>query len=481
MNHPTQPNGYISMYVLVFSAVSLIILSGLVIWADTTVRAVFRDSDKAQSFMLAESGIEYYRWHLAHAQKDYRDGKTTSGPYVHTVTDKDGNALGSFSLTITPPDTGSTVVTIQSTGTLASNSSAQKIIEAKMAIPSFAKYSAIVGDFVRFGEGTEIFGAVHSNYGVRVDGIAHNLVTSSIEEYNDPDHSGGNEFGVHTHTAPVDPAPPTAVPSRPDVFMAGRQFPVAPIDFVGVTQDLANIKASAQADGFYRSSTAKNEEGYHVVLKTNDTFDLYKVNATLKTPNGCTDVQGQQDWGTWTISTQTLLGNYPFPHNGLLFFEDDVWVDGTINTARLTIGAARFPETPSNHAHIIINNDVRYTNYNGQDILSFIAQGNISVGLQSEDDLRIDGALVAENGRVGRYYYRNASGSQQRCSPYHARQTITMYGMIASQERYGFAYTDGTGYQNRIIIFDPNLLYSPPPSFPLTADYYTPIFWNESQ
>jgi hypothetical protein len=263
--------------------------------------------------------------------------------------------------------------------------------------------------------------------------------------------------------------------------MAGRQFPVAPIDFVGVTQDLANIKASAQADGFYRSSTAKNEEGYHVVLKTNDTFDLYKVNATLKTPNGCTDVQGQQDWGTWTISTQTLLGNYPFPHNGLLFFEDDVWVDGTINTARLTIGAARFPETPSNHAHIIINNDVRYTNYNGQDILSFIAQGNISVGLQSEDDLRIDGALVAENGRVGRYYYRNASGSQQRCSPYHARQTITMYGMIASQERYGFAYTDGTGYQNRIIIFDPNLLYSPPPSFPLTADYYTPIFWNESQ
>jgi hypothetical protein len=56
-----------------------------------------------------------------------------------------------------------------------------------------------------------------------------------------------------------------------------------------------------------------------------------------------------------------------------------------------------------------------------------------------------------------------------------------MYGMIASQERYGFAYTDGTGYQNRIIIFDPNLLYSPPPSFPLTADYYTPIFWNESQ
>jgi hypothetical protein len=481
MTHHHSNKGYISMYVLVFSAVSLIILSGLALWADTTVRAVFRDTDKAQAFMLAESGIEYYRWHLAHAQKDYQDGTGQAGPYIHQVTDKDGNTLGSFSLVITPPNVGSTLVTLQSTGSLVANPTQLKIIEARMAIPSFAKYSAVVGDFVRFGEGTEIFGSVHSNYGVRVDGVAHNLVTSSVAEDNDPDHSGGAEFGVHTHTAPVDPNPPAAVPSRPDVFMAGRQFPVAPIDFVGVTQDLANIKASAQADGFYRASSGQSNNGYHVVLKTDDTFDLYRVTALLKTPSGCTDVQGQQGWGTWTISTQTLLGNYAFPHNGLLFFEDDVWVDGMVNTARLTIAAARFPENPSKNAHIIINNDMRYTNYDGQDIVSFVAQGNITVGLQSEDDIRIDGALVAQNGRVGRHYYREPSGNQTRCGPYHIRNTITMYGMIASRERYGFAYTDGTGYTNRVIIYDPNLLYSPPPSFPLTADYYTPIFWNESQ
>jgi hypothetical protein len=53
--------------------------------------------------------------------------------------------------------------------------------------------------------------------------------------------------------------------------------------------------------------------------------------------------------------------------------------------------------------------------------------------------------------------------------------------MLASDLRYGWAYTDGTGYTNRVIIYDANLLYGPPPSFPLTASYYTPIFWNEKK
>jgi len=51
--------------------------------------------------------------------------------------------------------------------------------------------------------------------------------------------------------------------------------------------------------------------------------------------------------------------------------------------------------------------------------------------------------------------------------------------MLGSSQRYGFAYTDGTGYITRSLIYDANLLYGPPPSFPLTADAYTPISWDE--
>lgn len=479
MNPGNSQRGAITLYVLIFSTVAVILLSGFVIWADFNLRAVFREYDAAQAFMISEAGIEYYRWHLSHDRTDFTDGTEQSGPYIHEFRDKDGLLIGSFSLDITAPATGSTVVSIESTGAALANPNIQKIIEARMAIPSFAKYSAIVNEYVRFGEGTEIFGPIHSNSGVRIDGLAHNLITSAVAEHNDPDHSGGTEFGVHTHKAPVDPAPPAAVPLRTDVFMAGREFPVAPIDFIGLTQDLAHIKASAQADGFYRDDSG--DDGYHVVLKTNDTFDLYRVTKILNPPNGCIDVLGQQDWGTWTIQTQTLLGNYPFPANGLIFLEDDAWVDGTISTARITIAAGRFPENPSNAAHITINRDLNYATYDGQNILSLVAQGNIGVGMDSEDDLRIDGALVAQSGRVGRHYYRPPSGNQQRCNPYHTRQTVTLFGMIASAERYGFAYTDGTGYQNRIIIFDPHLMFNPPPSFPLISEFYSPIFWSERQ
>ncbi len=75
--------------------------------------------------------------------------------------------------------------------------------------------------------------------------------------------------------------------------------------------------------------------------------------------------------------------------------------------------------------------------------------------------------------KVGRYYYSGGS-----CA-YKNRSLISLYGMIASYARYGFAYTDGTGYANRSITYDGNLLYSPPPNFPLTASQYEIFSWQE--
>jgi len=91
----------------------------------------------------------------------------------------------------------------------------------------------------------------------------------------------------------------------------------------------------------------------------------------------------------------------------------------------------------------------------------------------SADVLRIDAALIAQNGRAGRYYYGSSCGAA------YIRNTLTLYGMIASSQRYGFAYTNGTGYITRNIIYDNNFLYSPPPSFPLTSNEYQVISWQE--
>jgi hypothetical protein len=324
---------------------------------------------------------------------------------------------------------------------------------------------------MRFGEGTEIFGPIHSNNGIRFDGLAHNIISSGVASYDDPDHTGANEFGVHTHISPTDPLPPASVPSRPDVFETGRQFPVPNIDFTGITADLAQMKSAAIANGFYRANAGAL--GYHIVVKTNNTFDLYKVTSFVSAPHNCTNSQNQTGWSTWSINNQTLLGNYHYPVNGIIFLEDDVFVDGKTNGGRLTVVAALLPDNSSTRKNIIINNDLLYTNYNGSDAIGLIAQGNINVGMVSDSDLRIDAALISQNGRVGRYYYPSG------CSPYDTRQTLTLWGMIATNLRYGFAYTDGNGYQIRNLNYDGSLLYGPPPSFPLTSDQYITLSWEE--
>ena len=101
----------------------------------------------------------------------------------------------------------------------------------------------------------------------------------------------------------------------------------------------------------------------------------------------------------------------------------------------------------------------------------------------SDDVLRIDGAIIAQNGRTGRFYYAppNLQSNAQKCGNTVLRQKITLYGAIVSDLRYGFGYTDGTGYQERDIIYDSNLLFNAPPSFPLTTDQYTLVSWTEVQ
>lgn len=487
MNAGQKNKGSILIQIIVFSSIAVLLLNSLTLWAVGNVKIAGNTAHRELALQIAESGIDYYRWHLAHAPTDYQDGTGVSGPYVHDFYDKDGTLIGHYTLTITPPLLGSTLVTIKSTGTITADSTISRSVITKLAKPSFAKYSVVANSDLRFGEGTEVFGPIHSNGGIRFDGIAHNIVSSAKSSYNDADHSGSNEFGVHTHVyappssgistnALASEMPPSTPAARSDVFIAGRQFPTPAVDFAGIITDLAEIKADAIASGKYYA--ASGAQGYYILLKTNDTFDIYRVNSLVSPGWSCSNESNQSGWGSWSINTgggsKTLIAsNVPFPTNGLIFIEDHLWIDGQINTARLTIAAAAFPDNSSTRKSITINNDLTYTNYDGQDSVALIAQNNINVGLKSANTLRIDSATIAQNGRAGRYYYSSGCGTE------YQRDTITLYGMIGTNQRYGFAYTNGTGYDTRNIIYDTNLLYSPPPSFPLTSDQYSIVSWEE--
>lgn len=490
--------GFILPIILVFSA---FIIVASVAWISFNVSNFFtaRNQNASTSTLsVAEAGINYYLWHLSHDPTDYQDGTGAAGPYIHDYKDASGNTIGQFTLTITPPPLGSSVATVESQGKLNGTNQTRKIT-AQLGIPSFARYAIIANDAIRFGYGTETYGPVHSNGGMRFDGIAYDVVTSAATSYDDADHSGAVEFGVHTHRDPPPPdpnptinssfrpleAPPNTVPTRTDVFKAGRQFPVPNVDFNAVTTDLSNLRTKAQTSGFYVGPS--NAIGYRILLKTDDTFDLYKVTAATAQCTGRVesgDPLGNVD--TDGITTEQVVStNNPFPANGIIFVEDKLWVEGQINTAQLTIAGAKIGATPSEEKSIAINKDIEYTNYDGTDKLGLIAQKHISIGLYSEGDtsgtadqqeLRVDAALLAQKGRVGRNYFVSSCGAT------YTRNKITVNGSIGTAKRYGFTWgtgcPPGSGYCTRILTYDANFTIVPPPSFPTTGSY-TILSWKE--
>ena len=484
----------ILLYVIIFNTLVMIIFSGILSLVYSFYLITNREIEKKKALAIAESGSEYYRWRLNHFPQDYTDGTNQPGPYIHNFEDRLGNIIGQFKLEIIPPPTGSTIVKIISTGKL-NYSKIEKIIETTLGIPSLAKFSVLSDDNIRFGLGTIVYGEIHSNKGIRFDGVAYNLVSSALKTYDDPDHDGCNEWAVHTHVNPQDPCPPSNdpdpnhLPNRPDVFKGGRRVGMPTIDFIGISADLANLKTIAVSSGFYRPFLGNNKYGYEIILKENGYFDLYEVNSVKNFPRGCCAYDpydfGNSNcysnnsrylYGTWSIDNKTYKGTYSIPDNGIIFIEDNVWIRGKIDNKRIIIASAKFPENPNERTRIIINNNLTYTNYDGSDVVGLIAQKSINIGLESEDNLRIDAALIAQNGRAGRFHYSN-------CGNNSIKRNLTIYGTIASRIRYGFAWVSGnnivSGYSNRNLIYDGNLLYSPPPQFPLSSEFYEILKWRE--
>jgi hypothetical protein len=490
-------SGSILVSVIIFAAIAVTMTIGLVNWGASLLQSVRLVAAREQALQIAEAGIDYYRWHLAHAPTDYYDGtnSTSTSPYTHDFYDKNGNLLGTYALTITPPKVGSTIVTIISKGTLAS-STVSRSLKVTMAIPSFAQYATIANDVMYFGSGTVTYGPIQSNKGIHFDGVAHGPVSSALSTYVDPDY-GTKEWAVYTTSGANDPQPPTPLPTRADVFTVGRQLSIPAIDFSSLTANLATLKSQAQSGGIYLAQSeytysyscgtrrnprtctrTTNGYGYDLKFKTNNTFDLYVVTA-IETPNNyyCGadyTASNQTQWGLWSVNSEQFVQNYTIPANGVVFLEDNAWVEGQIDGSRVSVVSAVLPDPgAASEPSININHNLLYSHTDGTDSIGLISQGNINIGYDSADYLTIDAALIAQNGRVGRYYYNYYCGSS------YIRNTVSLYGMIATNNRYGFAYSDGTGYTNRDINYDANLLYGPPPSFPLTSSYYTTLSWQE--
>ena len=251
------------------------------------------------------------------------------------------------------------------------------------------------------------------------------------------------------------------------MFLLGKQYPVASQDFNSVLADFSYMKTQSQTSAGKYFAHVNNTYGRQIILNTNNTFTTCVVNSAdtvvLRSgyipSNEVTNYKKNSGGGTCSTCSGQCATNYTIPNNGIIFVEDNVWLQGQINGNKVTVVAADLVSgiNPS----IYLKNNVLYSHYDGTDILGLVAENNIEFTENSLSNLEVDGALLAQQGRVGRDYYNGET-----------KTTITLRGSIGSNGRINFGYTDGTGYVNRNLYFDNNLLYYPPPYFPTGTQLY---------
>jgi len=439
-----------------------IVIYALLIVIGSQFDFTFRQVASDQALNIAEAGVNYYRWHLAHNPDDYQDGTGEEGPYEHEYRDPQGDLVGSFSLEITPPEDGRSFVEIESTGWVTEYPRVKRTVVVQYGQPSFASYSFLSDSSMWFGSGITVNGPIHSNNGIRMDGTHTAKVASTKETY-----TCGSETGCSW--------PQT----KPGVWGAGGpeelwSFPETSVDFEGVNVDFASIKTAAEtADGgiYYGPS---GSSGYHGVFNSNGTVSVYRVTGTsyrrgYDSSVGCTNLYER-------VTAETLLGTYDLSEKNLLFVEDTLWIEGEVDGQMLVV-AARFP-LETYETNIWIRDNITYEVQDGTDRLGILSQHDIYFALDIPDNFVINAAMLAQSGKIIRHFY----GYWWRCSWYSnaVRNNLTILGTVISKEKsyWNWGTQPYSGFETRNVMYDQGMVYEPPPYFPVSGEYQF-ISWKE--
>lgn len=417
-----------------------------------------------QAMQIAEAGINYYQWHLAHYPSDFQDGTGAPGPYTHNYVDYDTQTqIGQYQLTITPPSLGSTIVTIQSTGWTTTNPNVKRTITTRYGIASLAIDSFLSNSDIWIGSAESVGGQMQSNGMVRFDGTTNASVMSAIATGT----CSNDHFGSpcpHTENGVWGSA------STP--MQAFWNYPVPAIDFSTLTSNLATIKAAAQSGGIYLPPSGF--KGYSLVFNSNGTVTIYQVTALQSNPSG-KDVNNVVHTEYTDYQTRTLVSTQTLPANGTIYVEDNVWVEGVVK-GRVMVAAALLPYDVSKAPTIYIPNSIVYSAKDGSSVLGLLAQKDIVVTYHAPNNLEIDAAMIAQNGSAQFFYYNG-----------DIKNSILVYGSIMTYGQWTWTWVDSNnqttviaGYKTTNDTYDGNLLYGPPPNFPLSSNGYQQLSWSSN-
>ena len=519
-------NGTALVYVLTVIAAASVLFAGTIQFVVSHVKYNVTLEPNTQALHVAEAGVYFYRWYLAHnvegktasqiatfwendplgvdddGDGDCDDPDTADGDgdgteaYVVDYKDENNNVIGQYRICITPPQQYSTVLYIESEGSSESSGVTQKrTIRARLRRPSWSEFAILANNMTRLSEGTEVYGPMHVNGGFHFDGTAHNLVTSTVLSYYD--HDGdvqGTRPGVW---AAADPGNDNSVDTDDsEHFLAGKQMGTVAQDFNSVTADFDEMRQAAQNITVYDEVNHTNVDLFYGRQGQGRFIEFGKPSADK------VRITRVRNFSSTTFAITRLrnsdrdifdLDN--MPDDIVIYVRDNVWVTGTIpNDKRITIAA--HDSGWRNPKIFLGEDDIFYEDYDHDTVLGLAAENDVAIilgdGFNNEEEgdinashgsdhetLHIDAVLLSQTGRVGWGYDKDVHWSWQRNQWLSkVKDTVELYGAIATNERMGFGYTNGAGFEHRNLIFDNNLLYTPPPLFP-TGNTYAIDLWDE--
>jgi type II secretory pathway pseudopilin PulG len=512
-----KQSGFILPGVLAFIIAASIIGAAVLTIIMNNFFVVGNNVQSQQAFNIAEAGINYYLWHMAHNGTDYKDGQSTPatpdatlgyGPYVHTYTDSNAKNAGTFTLWIKPQGNGSTIATVRSIGQ-AVNSTITRTIDARIGAASFASYGLVADTEFWFGSNESANGPVFSNVGVHMDGPNSDVVGSANATYVPQGQYGGDGAshpGVWCKSTVTSPNCNTRDKSN-------WLYPKTSVDFNQVSGSLCAMKKTAFGDYASTSSllsqaspcsqtpttrtnayipqyasngSFSSTNGYLIQLNNNGTYDLYKVSA---------ENDKAASYTTALTKTSVATG-IALPPSGVIFVEDNVWVRSSPTFhGRVSIASGRLATSSS--TDITIADQLLYSAKDGSDALGLIAEKNVLVAPYAPPNsgsfnFEIDAAALAQSGSVTwpRYYDGTTTCTRGWTN---ATQIFTFYGSVATRQDWTWNYTTGacgdavkdsssgsyySGVEHTNTAYDYNLLYAPPPSYPVTGSYDI-LNWRE--
>ena len=449
--------GNITPALLIIATTFIMVIYGLLFILTLQFGYSHRQIASDKALHIAEAGINYYQWHLMESPGDYQDG-------IHDYKDPQGEVVGQFSIKITPPGGGSSIVTIRSTGWINQYPKIKRTIVARYGEVSLTEFAFVVNENLWFGNDVTVNGKVFSNGGIRQDGTNTSTFQSAKETY-----ICGLESGC---TSPTE---------KPGIWGNGKdetlwEFPVLPIDFDGMDTNFNQIKQDAQSDGLYLPPS--EDQGYHITFALDGSFSVCRVTGTsfLKAYSPQTGCENSYQ----IIESETAKVTHQVTDNNIIFVEDTLWVEGIVN-GKTTLAAARFP-LDLDGTNIWIPNNLTYIDMSGDTKLGLIAQTDIVFTRDVPETFEVNGVLLAQNGRVIRHHYKYFDCKSTGASA--LKNEFIFYGSMLSNKRSYWNFSSGpgspaSGFVKSTLTFDPNVGDDPPGYFP--SAQYQFISWSEER